>query len=929
MGKFLDRRANKSNKNIIVGVLVTALGLCGLLFSIFYQTIIGKFLVGVLGLLSYPAFLLVAVIGISTLLNQRLNFKTRSLVYLTLDIIVLFCILHSIFSLKNFSGFAKAVSSAYYLTYGMTFGGVVFAVLTGAVAALLGQFGTIILFSILFCILVGLTIDDAIYNKNKETLTQPTKRFDNFENDDLYKPIVKNNAQEEPETIEPEEQTISEEENPAKTILFGAGNNYNSFDEDDDENENKSAHDILFGNRKNPDNFSSTDEERRTWINNSSNQPTRNYSYNQINNYNQYDEEDQEESRQNARNVLFNDNPYSVEKDDSSDDDYSEFRSRAGFRNRRASQEDDEEEQSNISFVNPYQNQSQVEEDDEEDQPNIRSRSRFRSDLTSNSYDDEQNKTSRFNQGASRFDRRLFGQPQERVEQTEIDEVKVPDKPAKPVIRDVRYNPPPVTLLKESKDDPSKYAKNYQENSRIIEEKLETFKIPAKVVNVVRGPSVTRYELEMPSGIPVKNVLRYDSDLSMALKCKQTIRIEAPIPGKNAIGIETPNDPRSTVSLRELIESKEFSSSSMALPIAIGKNISGEVVVKNLAKLVHVLVAGSTGSGKSVFLHSVIMSLMFKLSPSELRFIMVDPKRVEFNRYKGMPHMMLSDVVSDPAKAVKALSWAVSEMERRYQVLEEHKCRDLASFNQCDAVKNGEIKKMPYLVIIVDELAELMSVAKKDVEYCIRRISQLGRASGIHLVLATQRPSVEIITGTIKANLPNRIAFALTSYIDSKTILDEPGAEKLLGQGDMLFSPQESNTPIRLQAAYVSDEEIDRCVEFIKRNNATEYDEDVEKQIFAANDQNSEAQENATKEPIDRSAQVDELLPAALRLFIESKKGSISMVQRRFCVGYARAARIVDQMEQMGYISASEGSKNREVLINMDEFRQIYGDEEF
>ena len=621
---------------------------------------------------------------------------------------------------------------------------------------------------------------------------------------------------------------------------------------------------------------------------------------------------------------MFNNNPYSVDNDEQEDEDYSGLISRAGFRNRRVSQEDDEDEQSNISFVNPYQSQA---EEDEEEQPNVRSRSRFRTDLTTNSYDNEQNIGSRFNQGASRFDRRIFGQPQERVEQTEIDEVKVPEKPVKPVIRDVRYNPPPVTLLKESKDDPSKYAKNYQENSRIIEEKLETFKIPAKVVNVVRGPSVTRYELEMPSGIPVKNVLRYDSDLSMALKCKQTIRIEAPIPGKNAIGIETPNDPRSTVTLRELIESKEFSSSSMALPIAIGKNISGEVVVKNLAKLVHVLVAGSTGSGKSVFLHSVIMSLMFKLSPSELRFIMVDPKRVEFNRYKGMPHMMLSDVVSDPAKAVKALSWAVSEMERRYQVLEEHKCRDLASFNQCDAVKNGEVKKMPYLVIIVDELAELMSVAKKDVEYCIRRISQLGRASGIHLVLATQRPSVEIITGTIKANLPNRIAFALTSYIDSKTILDEPGAEKLLGQGDMLFSPQESNTPIRLQAAYVSDEEIDRCVEFIKRNNATEYDEEVEKQIYAEDKQQNE--ETSVKEPVDRSAQVDELLPAALKLFIESKKGSISMVQRRFCVGYARAARIVDQMEQMGYISASEGSKNREVLINLDEFRQIYGDEDY
>ena len=514
-----------------------------------------------------------------------------------------------------------------------------------------------------------------------------------------------------------------------------------------------------------------------------------------------------------------------------------------------------------------------------------------------------------------------------KTEQTEIWQAKKEEKVQKQPPRDVRYNPPPVSLLKENKDDPSKYSKNYEENAKIIEQKLDEFRIPAKVVGVVRGPTVTRYELSMPSGIPVKKILNYDMDLSMALKTKQTIRIEAPIPGKNAVGVETPNDPRSMVTLRELIESKEFQNSSMALPVAIGKDINGEVIVKNLAKMVHVLVAGSTGSGKSVFLHSVIMSLMFKLSPSELRFIMIDPKRVEFSRYRGMPHMMLSDVVSDATKAINSLQWAVKEMERRYSLLEKNSCQNIAGFNESDAVKNGDEAKLPYLVIIVDELAELMNVAKKEVETAIQRIAQLGRASGIHLVIATQRPSVDVITGTIKANLPNRIAFALTNYIDSKTILDEPGAEKLLGQGDMLFSAQDSNTSVRLQAAYVSDAEIDRCVDFIKRNNETHYDEEVMKAIYAEKEEDLSANVQTAKEPTDHSDQMDELLPAALKLFIESKKGSINMVQRRFYVGYSRAARIVDQMEVRGYVSSADGSKNREILINMDDFRQIFGDD--
>jgi len=790
------------------------------------------------------------------------------------------------------------------------------------------------------------------------------------DNSDIISESDESNAEKEPE-----------ERQNAKSILFDA---QYSKPNQNKSSEPKTAREILFGDKNMPNNLSSSNEERRAWLDASANTNSPFTSDDEI-------EDDfsspRSNLRQNAREMLFglkpqnpisdpdnsnesdatsNSNDYRSNDDD--DDEISSRMGRAGRANfdRRFNSDvynDYEEEDSNLAINSDRLRQGRDRirafNDDNNydfDNNNLNRPARFETDLTledhgdtpdrltrtpprmldasdripsdrfnnSNSYSDLTNsQESRFNRLNQSDENRI-----QRFEQAQMGQVAKPDKPIKPVVKDVRYNPPPTSLLKESKDDPSKYAKNYEENSRIIEAKLDEFKIPAKVVGVVRGPSVTRYELSMPAGIPVKKILAYDSDLAMALRTKQGIRIEAPIPGKNAVGIETPNDPRSMVTLRELVESKEFQSSTMSLPVAVGKSISGEVIVKNLAKMVHVLVAGSTGSGKSVFLHSVIMSLMFKLSPEQLRFIMIDPKRVEFSRYKGMPHMMLSDVVSDAAKAVNALQWAVKEMERRYKLLEENRCQGLEAFNQCEAVKNGELKKLPYLVIIVDELAELMSVAKKDVEYCIRRISQLGRASGIHLVLATQRPSVEVITGTIKANLPNRIAFSLTSFIDSKTILDEPGAEKLLGQGDMLFSAQESNTPVRLQGAFVGDDEIDRCVDFIKRNNETTYDEEVEREIYADKEEPADAQANAPKgELVDHSDQMDELLPAALKYFIENKKGSINMVQRRFYVGYSRAARIVDQMEIRGYVSQADGSKNREILLNMDDFRQIFGDD--
>ncbi len=487
-----------------------------------------------------------------------------------------------------------------------------------------------------------------------------------------------------------------------------------------------------------------------------------------------------------------------------------------------------------------------------------------------------------------------------------------------------KYNAPPTTLLSLIKEEKEDHSAEYKQKSAILENTLNTFKIPAKVINVVRGPKVTRYELSMPIGIPVSKVLSYERDMTMALAAKNGIRIEAPIPGKNAFGVEVANDSSTTVGLRELIESPTFRNFKGDLPVAIGKNISGEIIVKGLSKMVHLLVAGSTGSGKSVFLHSLILSLMFRHSPEELRFIMVDPKRVEFAMYNRMPHLMLPEVVSDTSKAINALNWAVKEMERRYQLLVDNGCQKIDQYNNLDKVKKGQERKLPYLVIVVDELAELMGVAKKDVESKIQRITQLGRASGIHMVVATQRPSVDIVTGVIKNNMPTRIAFSLSSAVDSRTILDEIGAEKLLGQGDMLYGGQDSNQKVRLQAAFVPDDEIRAVIQYIKDNNISEYDEEIQKEIYAEPQQE---EEDSGKPAVGATSerQMDELMPQALKLVMKNGKASISMIQRRFQVGYARAARIIDQMETQGFIDGGLGNKPRDILITIQQYNELFG----
>ncbi|MDD3862939.1 MAG: DNA translocase FtsK, partial [Clostridia bacterium] len=434
------------------------------------------------------------------------------------------------------------------------------------------------------------------------------------------------------------------------------------------------------------------------------------------------------------------------------------------------------------------------------------------------------------------------------------------------------------------------------------------------------GPSVTRFELEMPPGISVKRIIAHKDDISLALASRAGIRIEAPIPGKSAVGIEVPNNHISTVGLREVVDSDDFLSSKSPVTFALGKDINGCIKTCNLAKMPHLLVAGATNSGKSIFLNALIISMIYKSSPDDLRLILIDPKRVEFSMYSNLPHLVIPNVITETEKASNALTWALNEMERRYEIFETERCRNIEEYNNSPNVISGEEKKLPYIVIVIDEFSDLMSIMKKEIEEKVKRLAQKARASGIHLVLTTQRPSVDVITGTIKTNFPSRISFALTSFADSKTILDQSGAENLLGKGDMLFLPSDANFPVRIQGCFVSNKEVKDVVQYIKENNQQEFDDEAGKEIESLVP-NGEINDELSAQKLDP------LSIKCLKFVIENGQASISSLQRNFALGFGKAGRIIDNLTKMGYISKQDGMKPRDVYLTMDGFKNLFGDE--
>ena len=447
------------------------------------------------------------------------------------------------------------------------------------------------------------------------------------------------------------------------------------------------------------------------------------------------------------------------------------------------------------------------------------------------------------------------------------------------------------------------------DNANKLEDTLMSFGVEAKVLQVTKGPSVTRFEIQPSPGVKVSKIVNLQDDIALGLAAS-AVRMEAPIPGKSAIGIEVPNKKQTPVFLREVLDSKEFQESTKKISFALGKDITGTCIVGDLSEMPHMLIAGATGSGKSVCINSLIVSLLYKYSPDEIKLLMIDPKVVELSIYNGIPHLLIP-VVTEPKKAAGALNWAVNEMDKRYELFTKYKVKNIKSYNQ--QVDKGFIsEKLPYIVLIVDELADLMMTCPNDVEDYICRLAQKARAAGIHLIIATQRPSVDVITGVIKANIPSRISFAVSSGVDSRTILDQTGAEKLLGRGDMLYSPMGANKPLRIQGAFISEEEVENVVDFIKSsedevNYREEIIEHINNENLSSSSHSGDSEEN------------DELLDEAIKLVVEYQQASTSFIQRKLRIGFNRASRVMEELEAKGIISERDGSKPRQVLIAKDE----------
>ena len=482
------------------------------------------------------------------------------------------------------------------------------------------------------------------------------------------------------------------------------------------------------------------------------------------------------------------------------------------------------------------------------------------------------------------------------------------------------YRFPPIELLKRPSGSVADGTQEMRENSKRLNDTIASFKIDAHIVNVTRGPSVTRYEVELEKGVRLNKLTTVADDIALSLGAP-SVRI-APVPGKiSVVGIEVPNRIVTNVNLREVIDSVEFDKSKSKSTFAVGKDIGGSCIVGNIAKMPHMLIAGTTGSGKSVCMNSIIISLLYKASPDEVKLIMVDPKMVELGIYNGIPHLLIP-VVTDPKKAAGSLQWAVTEMMRRYKIMSDAGVRDLESYNSMVDGEEVDGEKMPQIVVIIDELADLMLVAAKEVEDSICRIAQMGRAAGMHLIIATQRPSADVITGLMKANIPSRIAFSVASAMESRIILDTQGAEKLVGKGDMLFAPIGTGKPQRVQGCFVTDSEVESVANYVKEHYVADYDQQVLEEIEKKAENTGSKKDSTASDPKPSAEELDgdEMLPAAVDVILETGQASVSMLQRRLKLGYARAARIVDEMEEKGIVGPFQGSKPRAILITKDQW---------
>jgi len=910
--------------------VVGFLGLCVWTLTFIFACLksslpVGNILAHTFGYLTYPLAIIMALISLATFLGFSYARNKKSTTYLILGVLFLALLIHSI---DTFSGLEKVVDGVSLIAYlegcykSMSVFGAFGGVLAGSLSVLLGEMGAIIAFGILTTLFAGLFIDYHFYGKYEDSVKK-------LKGHKLREKVHKSDK----------ERTAS------GSPLYSFSDKYESSDvigeisiseEEANNSQNKSsyknytAEDVAYEISSNEENYDSNFNQN---IESETGEKLSDAGYNSL-----FSSDDADKHRRDFMNATFG--GYDLEQSTQSagfsfENETENFSSYDNFSSQNSQAEDD------ISSI------LSSSEDDDLTSSDISSSSNFdfgsADKFNHTSYQDKNN----FSTGdlaASSFASDLESSINQKnnngfnfVQKQTTGIAKTPIQKSQPVtaapnvqqsMLGVRYNPPPLSLLKTPKADKGDYSEEQARKSAQLENVLAAFNIPAKVQKIVRGPKITRFELSVPYGTSVRKIPQYEFDIAAALSAK-AITIRAPIPGSQYVGIELENDTFTSVSQRELLESPEFQNAKDPLPVAIGKDISGEIVVKSLAKMVHLLIAGSTGSGKSVFIHNIILSLIYKLGPEDCRLVIIDPKKVELNCYDGLPHLLTPEVVKGSEKAINALKWCVKEMDRRYDLMSKSGYNNIEPYNKSELVKAGQFEKFPYIVIIVDELAEIMTMNKKEVELCIQRLTQLARACGMHLILATQRPSVDIISGVIKNNVPSRIAFSLQSGIDSKTILNTVGAEKLLGQGDMLFSPTGTSTMPRLQASYASNEEIKAVIDYDKKYNKAYFDQSIEAAINSeqmVEDTGAGGGFGGFEEPPQREG-VDSYFKTAVKLVMANGGASVSYLQRRLSIGYARAARIVDQMEDKGYIAASTGAKLRKVLITPEQFAQDFGED--
>ena len=864
-------KCSQKDKNKIVGI--TLVSVSTVIFFVLLTSIIPflkSFVLGVFGLFSYPLFITTFVIGTALINNKKYVMTTKYIVYLCCAIMSLLCILHLLF-IDTSGTFFEYLGRCY--SKKMTVGGIICGIFTAPIVFILNKVGAFVIFSVLLVVFGALLADYIYYLNRSQILKKPiqvqsiipkTEKLSLSTQESLVKKEEKVNI------VLNAKVENEPKEDSAKRKLGLIKSNYISDEEEVEPqkpqfSDSASLRKFLLTPDEKVD-VSKYSGQKLTKMTNSMKKTMESLK--------------EEQPSQMPNKIIHNDNSYT----------------------------DTEPQTFNPpkTFIAPQVEQKEDFSTTDTDKDSDFANQILASLATVSKEGTEYQKT-----------KVQFEKPKQEQQKIVEPEIIKPKKKLK-------YIYPTFDLLTTKSMDLSELNEDVMQKRVQLEDALETFGIPAKVIDAVVGPAVTRYELEMPAGISVKKVLAHSDDIALNLAANGDIRIEAPIPGKSAVGIEVPNEKIATVGLRDMIVSSDFQNARNPLTFVLGKDITGSVKLCNLAKMPHLLVAGSTGSGKSVCLNAIILSLIYKTSPDDVRLILIDPKQVEFSIYNGLPHLLVPNVITDSEKALNALSWAVNEMERRYTLFKNSKTKDMTEYNNSSDVLEEKADKLPYIVVIIDEVADLLMTSKKEVEEKIARLAQKSRAAGIHLILATQRPSVDVITGTMKNNFPSRISFKLMSFADSKTILDQAGAEKLLGRGDMLYKPGDAPEPRRIQGCFVTTEEVNNIVEYVKEKNS-EYDFDSSVDSYIQNPQKQDVFSQNNGETSGEGG-TDPLLPQALKCAIENGQISISLLQRRLVIGYPRAARIIDQMQERKYITPQDGSKPRAVLITMEEYEELFGD---